>query len=124
MTYQAPKNYHALTTETVSAYLANNDKVSDLLGGSAEEWVAEEVGDGNLNLVFIVKCGDKSVIAKQALPYVRLVGESWPLPLSRAYFEYQALSREAEVTPQLVPCLLYTSPSPRDQRGSRMPSSA
>ena len=25
---------------------------------------------------------------------------------------------------QLKPCLLYTSPSPRDQRGSRMPSSA
>ena len=24
----------------------------------------------------------------------------------------------------IVPCLLYTSPSPRDQRGSRMPSSA
>ena len=24
----------------------------------------------------------------------------------------------------LCPCLLYTSPSPRDQRGSRMPSSA
>ena len=35
-----------------------------------------EVGDGNLNLVFIVE-GDKSgVIVKQALPYVRLVGES------------------------------------------------
>ena len=29
------------------------------------------------------------------------------------------------MTPPLVyPCLLYTSPSPRDQRGSRMPSSA
>ena len=26
--------------------------------------------------------------------------------------------------PQIVACLLYTSPSPRDQRGSRMPSSA
>ena len=26
--------------------------------------------------------------------------------------------------PQLYACLLYTSPSPRDQRGSRMPSSA
>ena len=26
--------------------------------------------------------------------------------------------------PQRVACLLYTSPSPRDQRGSRMPSSA
>ena len=26
--------------------------------------------------------------------------------------------------PAFVACLLYTSPSPRDQRGSRMPSSA
>ena len=25
---------------------------------------------------------------------------------------------------QYISCLLYTSPSPRDQRGSRMPSSA
>ena len=30
-----------------------------------------------------------------------------------------------EYVPSAVfPCLLYTSPSPRDQRGSRMPSSA
>ena len=29
-----------------------------------------------------------------------------------------------EFTPAYSPCLLYTSPSPRDQRGSRMPSSA
>ena len=28
------------------------------------------------------------------------------------------------LTPRFAPCLLYTSPSPRDQRGSRMPSSA
>ncbi|MEP1444077.1 MAG: S-methyl-5-thioribose kinase [Hyphomicrobiales bacterium] len=103
MAYQAPENYTALTTETVAAYLGQNDKVSALLGGSAESWSAEEVGDGNLNLVFIVKNGDKSVIAKQALPYVRLVGESWPLPLSRAYFEYQALKREADVASQFVP---------------------
>ena len=29
-----------------------------------------------------------------------------------------------EVILEIKPCLLYTSPSPRDQRGSRMPSSA
>ena len=29
-----------------------------------------------------------------------------------------------EVPPRIWICLLYTSPSPRDQRGSRMPSSA
>ena len=28
------------------------------------------------------------------------------------------------ILPKLDVCLLYTSPSPRDQRGSRMPSSA
>ena len=28
------------------------------------------------------------------------------------------------ISEQYPPCLLYTSPSPRDQRGSRMPSSA
>ena len=32
--------------------------------------------------------------------------------------------REFEVSNTLAGCLLYTSPSPRDQRGSRMPSSA
>ena len=33
------------------------------------------------------------------------------------------LTNGFEVT-SYIPCLLYTSPSPRDQRGSRMPSSA
>ena len=33
-------------------------------------------------------------------------------------------SRVLEVGHTLILCLLYTSPSPRDQRGSRMPSSA
>ena len=30
----------------------------------------------------------------------------------------------ANLAPTMSACLLYTSPSPRDQRGSRMPSSA
>ena len=36
---------------------------------------------------------------------------------------YESLSR-AELDERVECCLLYTSPSPRDQRGSRMPSSA
>ena len=44
---------------------------------------------------------------KQALPYVRLVGESWPLPLSRAHYEYLALTRQAQLAPGLVPALLH-----------------
>ena len=38
--------------------------------------------------------------------------------------EYRANNNIHTVTAQGYPCLLYTSPSPRDQRGSRMPSSA
>ena len=33
-------------------------------------------------------------------------------------------SRQSQEYLDSLPCLLYTSPSPRDQRGSRMPSSA
>ena len=33
-------------------------------------------------------------------------------------------SRKAQKQIENYTCLLYTSPSPRDQRGSRMPSSA
>ena len=34
------------------------------------------------------------------------------------------LSGRGQLCVSVLPCLLYTSPSPRDQRGSRMPSSA
>ena len=47
------------------------------------------------------------VAVKQALPYVRLVGESWPLPLSRSHYEYLALAKQAQLAPGLVPALLH-----------------
>ena len=37
---------------------------------------------------------------------------------------FRAISKADRVLPRAIDCLLYTSPSPRDQRGSRMPSSA
>ena len=36
----------------------------------------------------------------------------------------QAIAKPSADTDRVIVCLLYTSPSPRDQRGSRMPSSA
>ncbi len=67
----------------------------------------QEVGDGNLNLVFIVTGEAGAVIVKQALPYVRLVGESWPLPLKRSFFEYHALKRQGARDPGMVPEILF-----------------
>ncbi|KAL4464185.1 hypothetical protein ABPG73_002725 [Tetrahymena malaccensis] len=66
-----------------------------------------EIGDGNLNLVFIVSSDLKQVIVKQALPYVRCVGPTWPFPLNRAFFENEALQFHNQVAPELIPKPLF-----------------
>ncbi len=96
-------SYAALTDQTIRGFLASVPVASGILGGDPSSWTVREVGDGNLNLVFIVKGPAGGVCVKQALPYVRLVGESWPLPLDRAYFEHEALRAQTAVVPHLVP---------------------
>lgn len=98
-----PKGYTALNPDTVKDYLAALPQLATKLGGKPTEWKSREVGDGNLNLVFIVDGKENALCVKQALPYVRLVGESWPLPLSRAHFEHLALEAEYAVAPAYVP---------------------
>ncbi len=69
-----------------------------------------EIGDGNLNYVFRVVDPEsgKSVILKQALPYAKVVGESWPLTLQRAQIEADALRKHGEFVPHLVPAVYAT----------------
>lgn len=106
----SPRNgsdgYEALSPETLPARLGRVPALAERLG-PAEGWQVREVGDGNLNLVFIVEGSAGAAVVKQALPYVRLVGESWPLPLSRAFFEYHALTRQAARDPGAVPEVYY-----------------
>jgi 5-methylthioribose kinase len=104
---QGRDDYRILHEADLRDYLAGIPDLGAILGGEPAAWSITEVGDGNLNLVFIVKGGRGGVAVKQALPYVRLVGESWPLPLSRAHYEFLALSRQAELAPGLVPAVLY-----------------
>jgi 5-methylthioribose kinase len=77
------------------------------------ELTTEEIGDGNLNLVFRVKDQEssKSVIIKQALPYAKVVGESWPLTLKRAKIEADALKLFKELAPEFVPEVFYSDES-------------
>jgi 5-methylthioribose kinase len=95
--------YQPFTVETLPARLAEVEAVTSRIGEHSAAWQVREVGDGNLNLVFIVTGALGSVIVKQALPYVRLVGESWPLPLKRSFFEFHALKRHALRDPGRVP---------------------
>ncbi len=104
---ESADGYHPLDIGTLPDYLTKISKCAAKLGGSASDWQVDEVGDGNLNLVFIVRGPDGSLVAKQALPYVRLVGESWPLPLKRAFFEHEALTTQIDCTPDLLPAVYH-----------------
>lgn len=77
-----------------------------ILGGLKSQWTAEEVGDGNINFVFIVKGPAGGVCVKQALPYVRCVGESWPLTVDRIKCESAALELHGKACPAHVPFVL------------------
>ena len=104
---RSAQGYHPLDSGTLPAYLAEVASCAAKLGGNGNDWQVDEVGDGNLNLVFIVRGSAGSLVVKQALPYVRLVGESWPLPLKRAFFEHEALIAEIDCVPDLVPAIYH-----------------
>jgi len=95
--------FEALTAATLPLRLGTTEALTSRIGSDAAGWRVREVGDGNLNLVFIVEGDRGAAIVKQALPYVRLVGESWPLPLKRSFFEYHALTRQDARSPGMVP---------------------
>jgi 5-methylthioribose kinase len=97
--------YAPLTAADAPARLGGVPTLRRLLGPEPAAWTAAEVGDGNLNLVFILEGPAGKAVAKQALPYVRLVGESWPLPLERSWFEWNALTRHAARDPGSVPAV-------------------
>jgi 5-methylthioribose kinase len=99
--------YVPVDGSSLAGALAETPAVRERLGGDAAAWRIREVGDGNLNLIFIVEGPGGGVVVKQALPYVRLVGESWPLPLERSWFEYSALVEESRHAPGLTPKVLH-----------------
>jgi 5-methylthioribose kinase len=96
--------YRALDSYSVIDYLRATPSLANVLDLKTPMH-AREVGDGNLNLVFIVESetGGQSVVVKQALPYLRVAGESWPLTRERMRFETQALIKHNELAPGLAP---------------------
>jgi len=94
----AMSHYYTFSPEDAVAYARQYGGVFD-----PESLVsADEIGDGNLNLVFKIRDRQEvsRVIVKQALPYVRCVGESWPLTLDRARIEAETLLAHQSVCPQ------------------------
>ncbi len=95
---QAEQQYEVLTA------VAASELASKYLSGHS--YSAREFGDGNLNLVFRVTADSgRSLIIKQALPYLRAAGEAWPLTIERARIEVDALREMAALIPGSVPLI-------------------
>jgi 5-methylthioribose kinase len=99
------ETYEILAPDTVIDYVARNPKLAAILPPATISGV-REVGDGNLNLVFILSgANGLGMVLKQALPYVRLVGPDWPMTPDRAAKEAVALREHGALAPTLVPQL-------------------
>jgi 5-methylthioribose kinase len=98
-------SYHPLDENTVVDYILKRPDMSEFFSSDAD-FLVTEVGDGNLNLVFIIENRnnpDETLILKQALPYLRVAGDSWPLTRERMRYETQALLKHNELAPGLAP---------------------
>jgi len=95
------EKYYILNTKTVIDYINSSIDFFD----KNADYECTEIGDGNLNLVFRVKDKNtnKSLIAKQALPYVRAAGEDWPMDIERGEIESRILEIEYNLTDGMVP---------------------
>jgi 5-methylthioribose kinase len=107
MTLPVPNGYRPMDEAGLRAFLAERPALRGRLGGPPDAWRIGEVGDGNLNLVFLVEGPAGSLCVKQALPYVRLVGEGWPMRLERALYEWRASTVQAANVGRLIPQMLH-----------------
>ncbi|MFM2485686.1 S-methyl-5-thioribose kinase [Celerinatantimonas yamalensis] len=100
--------YQTFTAEQAVAYAKEHSGLVD----PSELVRAEEIGDGNLNLVFKIYDTQNvsRIIVKQALPYVRCVGESWPLTLDRARLEAQTLIEHYQHCPEHTVKVIHYDP--------------
>ena len=101
--------YMQLTEDLVLDYIKKLDLMQKKFT-TFDNISIKEVGDGNLNYVYIVTNEtnpEETVIVKQAVPFLRVVGESWPLDIERMEFEVMALRQEYEFCPTMVPEVYY-----------------
>jgi len=103
--------YYPLDTESVIEYVKTIPSLNGFFPADAK-LKAKEVGDGNLNFVFFVENEDdpnNSLVLKQALPYLRVLGEGFALTQERVRYETQALRKHNEFAPGLAPEVYFYS---------------
>ncbi|WEH19202.1 S-methyl-5-thioribose kinase [Streptomyces sp. VNUA24] len=94
--------YRILETDDIPAYLRERGHWEDV-----GDITVREVSDGNVNRVFLAsnRDGSRSLALKQALPWVRVAGPSWPLSPERADAEARAYEQLGKVAPEEIPAI-------------------
>ncbi|MEN8227716.1 MAG: S-methyl-5-thioribose kinase [Bacteroidota bacterium] len=101
-------SYTELTDRTSIEYLKNHTNFFS----PEDKVVSTEIGDGNVNWVFRINTSDNStsVIFKQALPYLRILGDGWPLTIDRSRIEAETTKTFGRICPDCVPRVLHDDP--------------
>jgi 5-methylthioribose kinase len=86
------------TADDLAVYAATRDELR--AWGPVRE--VTEVGDGNINNVFRVRCANGSFVVKQSMPYVR-VDATWALSVDRIHCEAEAYRQWALFARDAVP---------------------
>jgi len=100
-------SYQILTTDILEEYILDIPQIREYLQEGHIE--IDEIGDGNLNFVYRVTNTDtqKSLIVKQAVPYLRIAGEGFPLSRDRMSYEIRALKFYEDRLEGSVPKVYY-----------------
>ena len=96
-----PKNYKPLDTSSLKDFIKKNKNLNKLIGAT-DDIKIQEVGDGNLNLVFFADTKNNALCIKQPLPYLRVL-KDWPLTLKRSYFEAEYMRIHSQHVGELMP---------------------
>lgn len=99
--------YTILDNDKVRGYIQSTPQLMAVLGEG--ELNIQEVGDGNLNYVYIIESPNNKMILKQAVPYLRIAGEGWPLSRERMNYEIRALEYFSEIAPAFIPTIYHAN---------------
>jgi 5-methylthioribose kinase len=102
--------YKELDINSICIYLQTIKEIKEFFNN--DDIKASEIGDGNLNYVYLIQSiqnPKKALIAKQAVPYLRCVGEEFALSKDRMNYEIRALQEFKKISPQCIPDIYYAS---------------
>lgn len=96
-------SHFLMTTDTIKSYVVDQLKLFE----RTSQLEVEEIGDGNINYVFLVRdrLNQKSVVVKQADTLLRSSGR--PLDINRNKIEAEILQIQHQLVPEFVPKLFY-----------------